>query len=121
MPPVALKKPRVFENFGDQRVDDYFWLREKSAPEVVDYLKAENAYTDAFMKPHETFRETLYKDMLARIKETDENVPYKKGDYWYYSRTEMGKQYAIHARKKGSLDATEEEIGRASCRERVCT
>ena len=65
-------------------------------------------YTDAFMKPYETFRETLYKDMLSRIKETDENVPYKKGDYWYYSRTEMGKQYAIHARKKGSLDATEE-------------
>ena len=108
MPPVATKKPRVFENFGDQRVDDYFWLREKSAPEVIDYLKAENAYTDAFMKPYETFRETLYKDMLSRIKETDENVPYKKGDYWYYSRTEMGKQYAIHARKKGSLDATEE-------------
>ena len=108
MPPVAVKKPRVFENFGDQRVDDYFWLREKSAPEVIDYLKAENAYTDAFMKPYETFRETLYKDMLSRIKETDENVPYKKGDYWYYSRTEMGKQYAIHARKKGSLDATEE-------------
>ena len=108
MPPVAVKKPRVFENFGDQRVDDYFWLREKSAPDVIDYLKAENAYTDAFMKPYETFRETLYKDMLSRIKETDENVPYKKGDYWYYSRTEMGKQYAIHARKKGSLDATEE-------------
>ena len=108
MPPVALKKPRVFENFGDKRVDDYFWLREKSAPDVIDYLKAENVYTDAFMKPYETFRETLYKDMLSRIKETDENVPYKKGDYWYYSRTEMGKQYAIHARKKGSLDATEE-------------
>ena len=108
MPPVATKKPRVFENFGDKRVDDYFWLREKSAPEVIDYLKAENVYTDAFMKPYETFRETLYKDMLSRIKETDENVPYKKGDYWYYSRTEMGKQYAIHARKKGSLDATEE-------------
>ena len=108
MPPVAVKKPRVFENFGDKRVDDYFWLREKSAPDVIDYLKAENVYTDAFMKPYETFRETLYKDMLSRIKETDENVPYKKGDYWYYSRTEMGKQYAIHARKKGSLDATEE-------------
>ena len=110
MPPVAVKKPKIFENFGDKRVDDYFWLRDKSVPEVTDYLKAENAYTDAFMKPHEVFRETLYKDMLSRIKETDENVPYKKGDYWYYSRTEMGKQYAIHARKKGSLAAPEEVI-----------
>ena len=59
MPPVATKKPRTFENFGDKRVDDYFWLREKTAPEVIDYLKAENEYTNAFMKPHEAFRETL--------------------------------------------------------------
>ena len=110
MPPIAAKKPKTFENFGDKRVDDYFWLREKSAPDVIDYLKAENVYTDAFMKPHAAFRDTLYKDMLSRIKETDENVPYKKGDYWYYSRTEMGKQYSIYARKKNSLTAPEEII-----------
>jgi len=110
MPPIAAKKPKTFENFGDKRVDDYFWLRDKTASDVIDYLKAENAYTAAFMQPHEAFRETLYKDMLSRIKETDENVPYKKGDYWYYSRTEMGKQYSIYARKKGSLAATEEVI-----------
>ena len=110
MPHVAAKKPKTFENFGDKRVDDYFWLRDKTVPEVTDYLKAENVYTDAFMKPHEAFRETLYKDMLSRIKETDENVPYQKGDYWYYSRTEMGKQYSIYARKKGALTATEEVI-----------
>ena len=67
MPPVAIKKPKTIESFGDKRVDDYFWLREKAAPEVTDYLKAENAYTAAFMKPHEAFRETLYKDMLSRI------------------------------------------------------
>ena len=110
MPPVAAKKPKTFENFGDKRVDDYFWLRDKSVPEVTDYLKAENVYTDAFMKPHEAFRETLYKDMLSRIKETDENVPYQKGDYWYYSRTEMGKQYSIYARKRGALTAAEEVV-----------
>lgn len=110
MPPIAAKKPKTFENFGDKRVDDYFWLREKSAPDVIDYLKAENVYTDAFMKPYATFRETLYKDMLARIKETDENVPYRKGEYWYYSRTEMGKQYSIYARKKNSLAGNEEVI-----------
>ena len=67
MPPIAAKKPKTFENFGDKRVDDYFWLREKSAPDVIDYLKAENVYTDAFMKPHAAFRDTLYKDMLSRI------------------------------------------------------
>ncbi len=110
MPPVAIKKPKTFENFGEKRVDDYFWLRDKSVPDVIDYLTAENSYTEAFMKPHEAFRETLYKDMLSRIKEADENVPYKKGDYWYYSRTEMGKQYSIYARKKGSLAAAEEVI-----------
>ena len=110
MPPIAVKKPKIFENFGDKRVDDYYWLRDKSVPEVIDYLKAENAYTDAFMNAHQAFRETLYKDMLSRIKETDENVPYKKGEYWYYSRTEMGKQYSIYARKKGTLTAAEEVI-----------
>ena len=107
-PPVAAKKPNVVEKFGDKRVDDYFWLREKSNPEVVDYLKAENAYMQAVLAPLTGFQETLYKDMLSRIKETDENVPYRKGEYWYYSRTEMGKQYNIHARKKGSLEAKEE-------------
>ncbi len=107
-PPVAAKKPQVFEKFGDKRVDDYFWLREKSNPQVIEYLKAENTYRETVMAPLKDFQETLYKDMLSRIKETDENVPYRKGAYWYYSRTEEGKQYSIYARKKGSLDAKEE-------------
>ena len=109
-PPVATKKPVTTEKFGDKRVDDYFWLRDKANPEVIDYLKAENAYTETVLGPLKAFQETLYKDMLSRIKETDANVPYKKGDYWYYSRTEMGKQYSIHCRKKGSLGANEEVI-----------
>ena len=108
IPPIAAKKLQVFEKFGDKRVDDYFWLREKTNTEVIDYLNAENAYTETVLGPMKGFQETLYKDMLSRIKETDENVPYRKGSYWYYSRTEMGKQYSIHARKKGSLDAKEE-------------
>jgi oligopeptidase B len=110
VPPAAAKKPQAFEKFGDKRVDDYFWLREKSNPEVIDYLKAENAYTQAVLGPLKEFQDTLYKDMLSRIKETDENVPYRKGEYWYYSRTEMGKQYSIYCRKKGSLDAKEEIV-----------
>ena len=109
-PPIATKKPTTFEKFGDKRVDDYFWLREKTSPEVIAYLKAENEYTRTVLGPMKDFQETLYKDMLSRIKETDENVPYRKGNYWYYSRTETGKQYSIHCRKKGSLEAPEEII-----------
>ena len=108
-PPVAQVKPHTVEMFGDKRVDDYFWLREKGDPKVIDYLKAENDYTDTYLGPMKAFQEALYKDMLSRIKETDENVPYKKGSYWYYSRTEMGKQYNIYCRKK-SLNAVEEII-----------
>ncbi len=109
-PPVAKKIPKAFENFGDKRTDDYFWLREKTDPAVTAYLNAENSYTDSIMGGLKPLQETLYKDMLSRIKETDENVPYRNGDYWYYSRTETGKQYSIYARKKGTLEAKEEII-----------
>ena len=109
-PPVAKKIPKTLEMFGDKRVDDYFWLREKSDAAVIDYLKAENAYTQTVLGPMKGFQGTLYKDMLSRIKETDENVPYQKGAYFYYSRTEAGKQYSIYCRKPGSLAAKEEVI-----------
>src|SRR6201989_1181272 len=92
-PPAAAKKPKVLTKFGDRRVDDYFWLREKENPEVVDYLNAENRYTQEVMKPLEGFRDKLYKEMLARIKETDESVPYRRHGYWYYTRTVEGMQY----------------------------
>jgi oligopeptidase B len=107
-PPVAKRIPRTFTLHGDTLVDNYFWLREKSNPEVIRYLEAENAYTNAVMKPTERFQENLYKEMLARIKETDLSVPYRLGNYWYYTRTEQGQQYAIHCRKRGSLEAKEE-------------
>ena len=109
-PPVAKKIPQTFEKFGDKRVDDYFWLREKQNPAVTEHLKAENAYTDSVMGHLKPFQEQLYKDMLSRIKETDDNVPYQRRGYWYNSRTEMGKQYSIYTRRKGSLDAKEEII-----------
>jgi len=107
-PPVAPKKPKVMTKFGDRRVDDYFWLREKSSPEVIDYLKAENRYTEEVMKPLAGFRESLYKEMLARIKETDESVPYRRNGYWYYQRDVEGLQYPIYCRRKGSMEAPEE-------------
>jgi oligopeptidase B len=107
-PPVAQKVPKVDTVHGDRRQDDYFWLRDKANPEVAAYLEAENAYTDAVLKPTEAFQEALYKEMLGRIKETDEEVPYRKGGFFYYSRTETGKQYPIYCRKQGSLDAPEQ-------------
>ena len=107
-PPVAAKKPKALAKFGDRRVDDYFWLREKTDPEVIDYLKAENAYTHALMRPLEGFRDSLYKEMLARIKETDDSVPYRKRGYWYYQREIEGKQYPMYMRRKGSMEGAEE-------------
>jgi oligopeptidase B len=110
VPPVAKKAPKASVLHGEKRVDDYFWLREKENPAVVSYLTAENSYTDAVMRPTEALQETLYKEMLGRIQQTDLSVPQKDGGYWYYNRTEEGKQYPIFCRKKGSLDAPEEVL-----------
>ena len=107
-PPTARKQPRVDVVHGERREDDYFWMREKSNPEVASYLEAENAYADAVMKPTEAFQQTLYGEMLGRIQETDVNVPYRQGAYFYYSRTEQGKQYPILCRKLESLEAPEQ-------------
>ncbi len=98
--PVAKKEPSVLVLHGERRVDDYFWLRNKGAEDVVGYLKAENAYTDALMKPTEAFQEQLYQEMLARIQQTDVTVPYRQGQWLYYSRTENGKQYPIYCRRQ---------------------
>ena len=99
-PPVADKRAHLTVTHGDTLRDDYFWLREKTSPDVVRYLEAENAYVDAVMEPTKALQQTLYEEMLGRIKETDEEVPYRDGDYYYYSRTEEGKQYVIYARKR---------------------
>ncbi len=109
-PPIAKIEPKVDTLFGDVRVDNYYWLREKSNPEVIKYLEAENAYTKAMMKHTEKFQKKLYDEMVGRIKETDLTVPEREGDYYYYSRTEQGKQYRIYCRKKGSLEAPEEVL-----------
>src|SRR5438477_7015350 len=92
-PPVAKQVPKITELHGDKLVDNYFWLRQKKDPEVIKYLEAENAYTAAVMKPTEPLQEKLYKEFLSRIKQTDLSVPVRLGVYWYYSRTEEGKQY----------------------------
>jgi oligopeptidase B len=107
-PPLAKRVPHVTEIHGYTLKDDYFWLREKKNPEVIKYLEGENAYTDEVMKPTKEMQETLYKEMLGRIKQTDLSVPSRIGDYYYYSRTEEGKQYPYMCRKKGSMDVKEE-------------
>ncbi len=110
-PPVAKKNLKTINTHGDERVDNYFWLREKSNPEVIAYLEAENAYTDALTKSTEALQASLYKEMIGRIKETDQTVPYHLGDYFYYSRTEQGKQYPIYCRKRDNASpAAKEEI-----------
>jgi oligopeptidase B len=109
-PPVAQKHPRVMSKFGDRRVDDYYWLREKDDPRVTEYLKAENRYTQAATRPLEGFRDRLYKEILARIKETDESVPYRRHGYWYYQREVEGLQYPIYCRRKGSMEGAEEVL-----------
>ena len=105
LPPVAARRPRTLTRFGDRRVDPYYWLRERDDPAVTAYLDAENRYTRAATAGLEGFRETLYREMLARVRETDESVPYRRRGYWYYHREVEGLQYPIYCRRKGSMRA----------------
>jgi len=110
MPPVARVIAKVDTIHGDVRVDNYYWLRDRENPEVIEYLRAENDYADAMMKHTMVLQDELYKEMLARIKETDLSVPVKIDEYYYYSRTEESKQYSIRCRKRDSLEAPEQVL-----------
>jgi oligopeptidase B len=105
---MTKREPRVTEIHGYTLTDDYFWLRDKRNPEVLKYLEAENARTEQIMQPTKALQETIYAEMLGRIKQTDLSVPSRIGDYFYYSRTEEGKQYAYMCRRKGNMEAPEE-------------
>lgn len=112
-PPVAEMKPHVRELHGEKVVDNYYWMYDyfgkgPDSSKVIEYLKAENAYVDTVMSGLKQFRENLFQEMKARIKEKDESVPVLKNGYYYYTRTEDGKQYYKYCRKKGSLTAPEE-------------
>jgi oligopeptidase B len=100
IPPVAKRVPKIDVVHGEKRTDDYFWLCQKDHPDVLAHLRAENAYTDKVMGGTAPFQEALYRELLGRIKEDDQSVPYRRGDWLYYSRTEKGKQYQIHCRKQ---------------------
>ncbi len=113
-PPVAARRHTERTVHGHTLVDDYAWLREKENPEVTAYLEAENAWCSTVMAGTEDLQKQLYDEMLSHIKETDISVPFREREYWYYSRTEQGKQYEIYCRKRDAggegpaLDATEE-------------
>ncbi len=107
-PPIAAIKPKELTLHGHTRIDNYYWLRERENPEVLAYLEAENAYTEKMMAHTKPLQDELYAEMVGRIQETDSSAPVKKGEYYYYYRTEAGKQYKIHCRKHGSLEAPEE-------------
>lgn len=107
-PPIAKIQPQILSLHGNNRVDNYYWLRDPENPDTIAYLEAENAYTEAMTEHTSNFRQLLYEEMLARIQETDLSVPCRKDNYYYYSRTEQGKDYPIYCRKPDSLDAPEE-------------
>ena len=106
--PTAPKRPYEITQHGQTRIDNYYWMRDRSDPEVLKYLHAENDYLEEIMGHTKSLQETLYAEMKGRIKETDSTVPEKRGEYFHYSRNEEGKQYPIYCRKKGSLDSPEE-------------
>jgi oligopeptidase B len=110
MPPVAKKKPVELELHGDVRFDDYFWLRERTNPEVLTYLEAENAYTDAVMAGTVALQEELFEELKNRIQPDESTVPALKNGYYYYKRFEKGLEYPIHCRREGSVDAPEQII-----------
>jgi len=109
-PPVAAIRPHLVESPNGARNDDYYWLRddEREDKDVLAYLAAENAYTDAMLVHTKPLQEKLYNEIVGRIKQDDASVPYRKRGYWYYRRYETGKEYPIYARKKESLTGAEE-------------
>ncbi|MEP7301132.1 MAG: S9 family peptidase [Caldimonas sp.] len=101
-PPLAPREPKDVTVHGDRRIDDWFWLRERDDPRTLAYLQAENAWADAWFAPHAALKETLYQEMFSRIQQDDDSVPYRKGDWWYATRTVAGEQYPRHVRRRAA-------------------
>ncbi|HEV2034505.1 MAG TPA: oligopeptidase B, partial [Candidatus Dormibacteraeota bacterium] len=109
-PPIARRRPKVLEAHGDRRVDPYYWLREKDNAEVIAYLEAENAYTEAVMAPTATLQEKLYRETVGRVQETDTSAPVFYKGWWTYTRTVEGLDYEIYCRRRGSMEAPEDVL-----------
>ncbi len=117
--PIAEKIPKELTANGNTRIDNYYWMKltdqqknaevkDEQTQKTLNYLNAENAYLDKKLKHTEGLQEKLYNEIVGRIKQTDESVPYKENGYWYYTRYEEGKEYPIYCRKKGTMEAAEE-------------
>jgi len=106
--PKAKKIAQLLETHGHQRTDNYYWMRDRENPEVIEYLNAENEYLKTNLKSTEEFQEKLFQEMKGRIKEDDESVPYRKSGYFWYIKYETGGEYPLYCRKKGNLEAPEE-------------
>lgn len=109
-PPLAEARPHAFSIHGEERRDDFYWLRHRDDQAVTAYLEAENAHTEAFMKNTQALRESLYSEMLSRIKQTDISAPVRWSGYLYYYRTEEGKQYRIYCRRRPGAEEEEEVL-----------
>ncbi|HEY7162323.1 MAG TPA: oligopeptidase B, partial [Acidobacteriota bacterium] len=107
-PPETKKVPKTYTEHGNTRTDDYFWLSDPKDSAVIDHLKAENAYTEAYMKHTEDLQKKIYNELVARIDQKASTLPYKRNGYWYYTRFEEGQQYPFYCRKKNDLSSTEE-------------
>jgi oligopeptidase B len=107
-PPIAPKRPYAITQHGRTRIDDYYWLRNREDPTVTAYLQAENEYVEEMMAHTRPLQDQIFSELKGRLKEDDTTVPERRGDYFYYERTEAGKQYPYFCRKHGSLDAPEE-------------
>jgi oligopeptidase B len=108
--PMAPKRPYQITQHGETRTDNYYWMRDRDDPEVIKYLRAESDYLEEVMGHTKPLQDMLFSEMMGRIQETDSTVPEKRGEYYYYTRTEAGRQYSIYCRKKGSLEGTEEVL-----------
>ena len=110
VPPVAAVRPYEVQSPNGSRNDEYYWLRDdrREKPEMLAYLAAENAYTDAMMAHTKPMQDLLFQELLGRVKQDDSTVPARKNGYWYYTRFEEGKEYPIYARRKGSITAPEQ-------------
>src|SRR6266446_6512665 len=106
--PVAAVRPHRFDEHGNVRVDPYYWLKDRNNPEVIKYLEDENAYTRGVMAHTEGLQARLYEELKGRVLQNDQSVPFREGNYFYYTRLVEGKNYPIYARKRGSVSAPEE-------------
>ncbi len=104
-PPVAPRRPTTLEQFGDVRVDEYYWLRDREDPDVLAYLKAENSYAAEHLAATSELEQVVYDEIVARIEETDVSAPVRWGPWWYYERTYEGSSYPVHCRCRAEGDA----------------